>query len=194
MGRACQPSRWLFRRTGAFWRPACSTRPSSSSTPRPAASGARSPAMPGRSDRSRSRRTGACWLPARLMQILSNSGISPARGAEIVTLGGFASSSCLRSFLARWTSPRSQQHGSCHQALGFDDGTGAAELESQCRWSLVAFSPDGRTRAAGSTEHTVKLWDIASGREVRAMRGQTGDFVSLVAFSPDGRIWPLVEL
>jgi len=49
----------------------------------------------------------------------------------------------------------------------------------------VAFSPDGRTVLSGSEDHTVKLWDVASGREVRTFTGHS-ESVSSVAFSPDG--------
>jgi hypothetical protein len=51
----------------------------------------------------------------------------------------------------------------------------------------VAFSPDGRLLASGSWDNTVKLWDVATGREVRTLRGHT-DWVRSVAFSPDGRL------
>ena len=50
----------------------------------------------------------------------------------------------------------------------------------------VAFSPDGRTLATGSDDNTVKLWDIANGKELRTLEGHA-DVVSSVAFSPDGR-------
>jgi WD40 repeat protein len=60
----------------------------------------------------------------------------------------------------------------------------------------VAFSPDGRLLASGScgkvenyscVQGEIKLWEVASGREVRTLRGHT-DYVFSVAFSPDGRL------
>jgi WD40 repeat protein len=50
----------------------------------------------------------------------------------------------------------------------------------------LAFSPDGHTLASGAEDHTVKLWDVASGRELRTLSGS--DQVTAVAFSPDGRV------
>jgi serine/threonine protein kinase len=50
----------------------------------------------------------------------------------------------------------------------------------------VAFSPDGKTLASGSSDRTVKLWDAASGQERASLEGHT-DFVTSVAFSPDGK-------
>jgi serine/threonine protein kinase len=50
----------------------------------------------------------------------------------------------------------------------------------------VAFSPDGRFILSGSMDKTLKLWDAATGNEVRTFTG-AGGFVRCVAFSPDGR-------
>jgi WD40 repeat protein/uncharacterized caspase-like protein len=49
----------------------------------------------------------------------------------------------------------------------------------------VAFSPEGRFALSGG-DNTLKLWDVASGSELRAFTGHTS-LVRSVAFSPDGR-------
>jgi WD40 repeat protein len=50
----------------------------------------------------------------------------------------------------------------------------------------VAFSPDGRTLATGSSDRTARLWEVASGKEIGVLRGHAYS-VQSVAFSPDGR-------
>jgi WD40 repeat protein len=50
----------------------------------------------------------------------------------------------------------------------------------------VAFSPDGRFVLTGSWDHTARLWDAATGKQIRFFAGHS-DWVTSVAFSPDGR-------
>jgi WD40 repeat protein len=49
----------------------------------------------------------------------------------------------------------------------------------------LVFSPDGRTLASGGGDRTVRLWDVATGKERRHFAGHQG-VVRAVAFSPDG--------
>jgi WD40 repeat protein len=48
-------------------------------------------------------------------------------------------------------------------------------------------APTGGSWPPAPWDDTIKLWDVASGREVRTLSGHTDD-VNSVAFSPDGRL------
>jgi WD40 repeat protein len=54
------------------------------------------------------------------------------------------------------------------------------------RISSLAFSPDGKQVITGDGVGTVRLWDVASGKEIRQFKGHTGSVLS-IAFSPDGK-------
>ena len=50
----------------------------------------------------------------------------------------------------------------------------------------VAFSPDARTLATASYDKLIKLWDVATGQELKTLKDHI-DAVYAVAFTPDGK-------
>jgi len=80
-------------------------------------------------------------------------------------------------------------------AVGENDSnpasTGAPQLAAQTghSWLVesVAFSPDGAILASGSADTSIKLWDVAAGRELRTLTGHRAP-VGTVVYSPDGKI------
>jgi WD40 repeat protein len=51
----------------------------------------------------------------------------------------------------------------------------------------VAFTPDSRTLASASDDHTVKLWNVATRKELATLNGHDS-MASCVAYSKDGRL------
>lgn len=49
----------------------------------------------------------------------------------------------------------------------------------------IEFSPDGRIFASASTDHSLKLWDSKTCREIHTLQGHNSE-VQALAFSPDG--------
>jgi len=73
------------------------------------------------------------------------------------------------------------------QRAGFSPVTGLERVMHE-KEALGAglFSPDGTLYAAGSYDRTVKLWDVATGEQVKILRGHEKPTWE-VAFSPDGK-------
>ena len=85
-----------------------------------------------------------------------------------------------------------------HAPEGFERslGGGVYDLIAHSVVSL-AFSPDGQMLASGSTDNTIKLWDVATGQELRKMRRLTigppqgigsSRQVKSLCFSNDGKL------
>jgi WD40 repeat protein len=50
----------------------------------------------------------------------------------------------------------------------------------------VSWSKDGKTLASASLDKTIRLWDVASGKELRTLKGHDAGVWSL-SWSPDGK-------
>src|SRR5216683_5571144 len=51
----------------------------------------------------------------------------------------------------------------------------------------AAFSPDSKTLVSGGSDRTIRLWEVATGREIWHYLGQERAVYS-VAFSPNGKM------
>jgi hypothetical protein len=50
----------------------------------------------------------------------------------------------------------------------------------------VAFSSDGKILASASADSMIRLWDVATGNEVRQLQGHAQGGIACVTFTPDG--------
>ncbi|HJZ54283.1 MAG TPA: sigma-70 family RNA polymerase sigma factor, partial [Gemmataceae bacterium] len=60
---------------------------------------------------------------------------------------------------------------------------GTVRLRHAEKLTTVVALPDGKTVASGSTDGTIRFWDVATGKELRRFPGKQ------IALSPDGKTW-----
>ena len=68
-------------------------------------------------------------------------------------------------------------------------GAESARLEGHSGWgwvSALCVLPDGRL-ASGSSDNTIRLWDVKTGAESALLEGHSG-FVTALCVLPDGRL------
>ncbi|MFH0992127.1 MAG: WD40 repeat domain-containing protein [bacterium] len=68
-----------------------------------------------------------------------------------------------------------------------EPGRGERLLDYKPDAHSLAFSPDGKILAAGCSDKTIKLWDVATGEFLTSFEGHA-DEVRSIAFSPDGKM------
>src|SRR5262249_2228070 len=66
-----------------------------------------------------------------------------------------------------------------------DTRTSAQPIQTRMNAHRLAFSPDGKRLAAAWEGNTVKVWDLAGGKDALTLRGHKSPVLA-VAFSPDG--------
>jgi WD40 repeat protein len=116
------------------------------------------------------------WDIASHQQVLQINTPSPVAGLAFSSDGDFLAAGLYDSqILLRDMRP------------GADDGLRQRMLHGHnSAVFAVVFGPDGRTLASGSHDHTVRLWETASGQMIQAWPGHLGA-VTCLAFLPGGR-------
>ena len=98
-----------------------------------------------------------------------------ATGKEQATLKGHTCPVSVRGVQSGRQDAGLGKLGQDDQAVGRGDGQGTrppSRGHTKLVYSVV-FSPDGKTLASGSWDKTIKLWDVATGKERATLKGHT---------------------
>ena len=159
------------------------------------AASAKQPAQPRPAEDSRSRATpsragpvSGSWTLAATLSI-DSYGYSVAFGPPSE---GMLASGAMSGQITLWDHTDGRklrtiefEHADLFQAV-FSDTFDLTRFDGAIIASM-AFSPDGWVLASRGKDHTVQLWNPATGQQLRALTGHTGP-VRSVAFSPDGQV------
>ena len=110
-----------------------------------------------------------------------------ATGLEIREFAGHSDRSHLGGYFAGRQSGAVGEQGRNGQALGLGHRPRNPQIEVDgFGVTSVAFSPDGKTALSAGTVSQAKLWDLATGQEIRKFDPHSGRG-EFVAFLPDGK-------
>ncbi len=122
--------------------------------------------------------------PAGMIMALALSPRADGAGQRFLAVGGFGVESRRGDFTV-FRAPGLSAEPTGDVAARLLPPRAAGQIGHLGPVACLAFNPAGTILASGSTDQTVILWDVATWRPIRVLRGHTGAIRTL-EFSPDG--------